>query len=91
MNHQDFVFADGNRNNIEVLNKNDLSLVGILNTENHAVFCMHIVGQKVFAGCSGNNLYVFELDPALKQPHEKPIEIKSIKCLKSSGIIYSFF
>lgn len=52
---------DGNANSIEVLSKSDLSLVGTLNTNGSAVFSIQIVGNKLFAGCSGNNLFVYEL------------------------------
>ena len=58
------MFVDGNHNNVEVHNKQDLNLVATLSTDNNAIFSMVLVGQKLFAGCTGNNLFVFELDIA---------------------------
>jgi hypothetical protein len=38
MTQSDYVFVDGNSNNVDILNKNDLSLIGSLKTDNNAVF-----------------------------------------------------
>lgn len=56
------LFIDGVNNNIEVLKKDDLSLIGILKTDGNAVFSMVVHGLKLFAGCANNNLFVYEID-----------------------------
>ena len=88
MSAQDYVFVDGNSNNVEVLNKNDLSLMATLSTDNNAVFSMIMIGQKLFAGCSNNNLFVFEIDPTKLSSHTP---MKRSKDLKSTSFIYCFF
>jgi hypothetical protein len=87
----DFLFVDGNHNNVEVLNKNDLTLLAVLKTDNNACFSFQLVGQKLFAGCSGNNLFVFEIDAALKSHTGPPVQTKRIKDLKCTSIIYCFY
>ena len=82
--HGDYIFVDGNANSIEVLSKSDLSLIGTLNTNGSAIFSIQIVGHKLFAGCSGNNLFVYELPDGQQQG------FKRIKELKSTSIVYSF-
>ena len=58
----DYVFVDGAGNNVEILKKDDLSLVGVLKTGGHAVFSLAVHGLKLFAGCANNNLFIFEID-----------------------------
>lgn len=82
----DWIFTDGNHNNLEVLSKHDLSHVATLKTDNQSAFSFIAVGQKLFAGCSGNNLFVFELE-GLKEKKEA----KRLKDLKSTSIIYCFY
>jgi hypothetical protein len=38
MTQSDYVFVDGNKNNVDVLKREDLSLVGSLQTDGNAVF-----------------------------------------------------
>ena len=61
MASQDYVFMDGN-DKVEVLKKDDLSLIGTLKTDNNAVFSFLLQGLKLFVGCAGNNLFIFEVD-----------------------------
>ena len=76
---QDYVFVDGNGNNVEMLKKDDLSLVGTLKTDGNAVFSFLLQGLKLFVGCANNNLFIFEIDT-----------MKRIKDIKSTSIIYCF-
>lgn len=79
MTQQDYVFVDGNQNNVDVLRKDDLSLIGQLKTDNNAVFSLLMQGLKVFVGCANNNLFVYEVDT-----------LKRIKDIKSINIVYCF-
>jgi hypothetical protein len=79
MTQQDYVFVDGNQNNVDVLNKNDLTSMGILKTDNNAIFSFLLQGLKLFVGCANNNLFVFEVDT-----------LKRIKDIKSTSIVYCF-
>lgn len=79
MTQQDYVFVDGNHNDVEILNKNDLSLIGTLKTDNNPVFSFLLQGLKLFVGCANNNLFVYEVDT-----------LKRIKDIKSTNIIYCF-
>jgi hypothetical protein len=79
MTQQDYVFVDGNNNNVDVLKKDDLSLFGKLKTDGNAVFSFIMQGLKLFVGCANNNLFVFEVDT-----------LKRIKDIKSTSIIYCF-
>lgn len=38
MTQSDYVFVDGNQSNVDVLKKDDLSLIGTLMTDGNAVF-----------------------------------------------------
>ena len=73
------MFIDGAQNNVDILKKDDLSLVGSLKTDNNAVFSIAAHGLKLFAGCDKNNLFVFEIDT-----------LKRVKDIKSTSIIYCF-
>jgi len=73
------VIADGVNNNIDVLKKEDLSVIGSLSTDGNAIFSFIVQGLKMFAGCAKQNLYLYELDT-----------LKRIKDIKSAGIIYCF-
>jgi hypothetical protein len=76
-NHGDIVFVDGNQNNIEVLNKRDLSFIGSIKTENAQALSISLIADnKLFAGCQGKRLQVFEIDTS------KPKEIGSLTKLK---------
>lgn len=48
-------------------------------TDGNAIFSFIVNGLKLYAGCSKNNLYVYEID-----------SFKRVKDIKSSGIIYCF-
>lgn len=81
---------DGNQNTLEVLSKEDLNVVGQLKTDNSSVFSFLVVGggNKVFAGCSGNNLFVFEIDAS--DVNKAKASMKLVKQIKSTSIIYCF-
>jgi hypothetical protein len=79
MTQQDYVFVDGNQNNVDVLKKEDLSLIGSLKTDGYAVFSFIMQGLKLFVGCSNNYLFVFEVDT-----------LKRVKDIRSTSIIYCF-
>lgn len=79
LQHQDYVFVDGTGNNIDVLKKEDFSLIGTLKTDGHAVFSLVVHGLKLFAGCANNNLFVFEIDT-----------LKRVKDIVSTNIVYCF-
>jgi len=79
MAEQDYIFADGNGNNVDILKKDDLTHIGTLNTDGNAVFSFVLMGLKLLVGCAGNNLFVFEVDTC-----------KRIKDIKSTNIIYCF-
>jgi len=62
-----------------VLKKDDLTHLGQLKTDGNAIFSFIMQGLKLFVGCAGNNLFVFEVDT-----------LKRVKEIKSTSIIYCF-
>jgi hypothetical protein len=77
--HTDYVFVDGINNRVDVLKKDDLSLVGSFDTEGNAVFCFIVHGLKVFVGCAGNNLFIFDMD-----------SFQKMHSIKTANIVYCF-
>ena len=79
LTQQDYVFVDGNQNNVDVLKREDLTRIGSMSTDNCAIFSFIMHGLKLFVGCSNNNLFVYEVDT-----------LKRFKDIKSTSIIYCF-